>query len=145
MLRILWLFPLVFFSLPAMAIYKCESHGKITYSDEPCRSGKILELNDSAGSQVTASDLSGARQQIAREKAELKRLENQRYQREAAEEKRLKKISQANALKQKKCNALALRTKWTNDDAATASGKSADKARRNAQRAAEKYVMECGK
>lgn len=143
MLKILWLSLLISFTSPALAIYKCESNGKITYSDEACRGGKILELNDPG--KTPASDLSNAQQQIAREKDELKRLENQRHKRDAKEEKEQQKIGRINAARQKKCASLALRSKWSSEDAAAASGRSADKTRRNARRATERYAAECGK
>jgi hypothetical protein len=49
------------------------------------------------------------------------------------------------ASKKKRCKTLALNRQWAEQDAAAATGKSVDKARRNAVRKAEKYEIECGK
>lgn len=46
MSRTLLLCLLVSVSAPAMAVYKCESRGKTTYSDTPCVEGKSQELSN---------------------------------------------------------------------------------------------------
>lgn len=131
---------------PAFAVYKCESNGKTTYTDEPCRHGKLIELDTPlTGLEPLPQDMAHARQEAARQKNELIRIENERQRREASEEKEYQKLARANAAKRKKCAALALQTKWAEEDAAAAIGKSVDKVRRNARRKAEKFEMECGK
>ncbi len=131
---------------PALAVYKCESNGKITYGDEPCRLGKLIELDtSSAGIEPLPQDTARAKKEAARQKKELARIENERQQREELEEKEQQKLARAKAATRKKCSALALQTKWAQEDAVAASGKSADKVRRNARRKAEKFEMECGK
>jgi hypothetical protein len=143
--KILMLSFLASLSAPASAIYKCESNGQITYSDEPCSNGKSVKLTEPSGNAPLPADKAKARQQATREKNELKRLENQRQQLEAQEDKERQKLARADAIKRKKCENLALQQKWAEEDAAAASGKSADKARRIARRKAEKFQMECGK
>jgi hypothetical protein len=146
MIKMLWLPLLIAFSSPALAVYKCESNGEITYSDKACPGGKILELDAPLRSTAPASDPSNnQQQQVTREKDQLKRLENLRHKREAQEQKEQLKVNKLNAAKQRKCAALALRSKWSSEDATAANGKSTDKARRNAMRSAEKYAVECGK
>ncbi len=145
MSKILLLSLLVSISSPALAIYKCESNGKVTYSDEPCRGGKVIELREPAGKTPLPPDAADARRQIAREKSEVKRLENERHKREAAEDKQQQKIARVYAARQKKCSLQALRKKWSEEDAATATGNSAEKAKRIARRKAEQYEKECGK
>jgi hypothetical protein len=127
---------------PAHAIYKCESNGRTTYSDETCAS-KAVKLEVHSGS--APADAEHARRTAAREKAELRRIEGEREKREAREEKERQKLARAETVKRKKCAALALQKKWGEEDAAAASGKSAERAKRNAQRKAEKFEMECGK
>ncbi|MDB5764203.1 MAG: hypothetical protein JWQ21_3198 [Herminiimonas sp.] len=150
MFKILLLSLLISFSAPALAIYKCESNGKITYSDEPCRGGKVLDVDPASGKTAAsdaadAADAADAGKQITREKSEVKRLENERHKREAKDEQAQQKAARISAAKHKKCVSLAMRKKWGEEDAAAASGKSAEKAKRNARRKAEKYETECGK
>jgi hypothetical protein len=145
MSRILLLSLLVSISAPALAIYKCESNGKVTYSDEACRGGKVIELPEPTGKTLLSSDAASARRQVAHEKSEVKRLENERHKREAAEDKQQQRVARLHAVKQKKCASLAMRQKWSEEDAAAAIGKSAGKAKRRARRKAEQYENECGK
>lgn len=132
-------------SAPAMAINKCVSDGKVTYSDEPCRNGKAIKFEASPGNDPLSADTANARQQAMREKNELKRLEGDRRQREAKEDKERQQLARADAAKKKKCAELALQQKWAEEDAKGVSGKSADKFKRNAGRKAEKFQMECGR
>jgi hypothetical protein len=136
---------LVSLSTPALAIYKCESDGKISYSDSPCVNGKSVRFEEPPHSAPLPPDAANARQQATRDKNELKRLENERERQEAQEDKERRKLVQADAAKRKKCSELALQQKWAEEDASAASGKSAEKAKRNARRKAEKLQMECGK
>ncbi len=131
------LFSLFFsFCAPALAVYKCESDGKVGYSETPCPDGQLLDLNTS----VRDADAAQAKQQITADKKKLANMENTRHKREAIEE----RAARVQAAKYKKCAALAQRKKWALEDAASASGKSSAKARRNAQRLSEKYELECG-
>lgn len=145
MFRLFLLALLVSFSAPALAIYKCESNGKITYSDEPCRGGKVLDLQEPVTGKIPAADAAHARQEIAREKKEVQRLEKERHKSEGQDEKLQHKIAAVQFSKQKKCTSLDMRKKWSEEDAATAHGKSVEKAKRRARRQAEKYEIECGK
>lgn len=128
-------------SAPALAAYKCESGGKISYGDEPCRSGTTVALPEPPG----GDDAAQAKMRAAREKREAERLENARHKREAAEEKLRTRIAKADAARRKKCQSLAMSRKWSEEDAAAATGKSAEKAKRKARRKAEQYEAECGK
>jgi hypothetical protein len=142
MLRIVLLSLLVLICAPALAVYKCESGGTITYSDEPCRGGKVLELDNPASGKTPASS---AEHQAALDKREARRLEKERHQREAIESKEQQRVAYVNATMQKRCASLALQKKWSEEDAAATTGRSADRAMRKAQRSAEKYEAECGK
>jgi Domain of unknown function (DUF4124) len=123
----------------AFAVIKCESNGKITYSDEPCRNGRQLDI-----SSAPAPDADADARRAAREKHELQRLEGQRRRQEAKDDKERARAAKANATKQKKCVTLALHKRWADEDAASATGKAADKVKRKAHRAGEKFESECG-
>lgn len=136
----LLLFVLLSFSAPALAIYKCEFDGKVVYSDAPCHEGRMKEL------VITPplSDPDAAQRQLAQDKKEAQRLEDRRKKHEAIEDRNRQRAAKAHEARKKKCATLALRTKWADEDAAKAAGKTVEKAKRNAQRAAEKYQLECG-
>lgn len=144
MRRILLTTLLLSFSLPVLAVYKCEIGDKVTYSDTPCINGKSHDLGGQAN-KSNASDVAKANEQNAQEKSKLKQLETARHKREAEEEKQQQKLAQAAASKKKKCTSLELKKKWSAEDAANASGKKRESAKRKARRMAEKYEMECGK
>lgn len=128
-------------SLPAFAAYKCESNGKVTYSDTPCLGGKQSELAGNAA--VSEQEAAHARQEAKREKAELKQLEKDRHKQEAVEEKQAKFAARDAARKNNKCALLAQRVKWSEEDASHAAGKFAEKAKRKARRTAESYELQC--
>lgn len=131
-------------SLPALAVYKCEVDGKVTYSDAHCTSGKSVDLGEQAPTS-TAADIAKANEQNAQEKSKLKQLETARHRREAKEEKQQRKIANATAIKRKKCASLELKRKWSHEEMANASGKKRERAQRNARHTEEKYLLECGK
>jgi hypothetical protein len=143
MLRTLLLILLLASSAPALAIYKCESNGKVTYSDSSCPGGKIMELPDTASERISPADAAKAKQQTAREKADAAHLAKERHQREASEQRQQQQAFKAAAARKKNCTTLAQRKKWAEEDAAGASAKSTEKARRNARRIAEKYEAQC--
>lgn len=127
-------------SLPisAFAIYKCEANGTVTYSDAPCAGGKQLDIND-----TSPSDAADARRRAAQEKQELGRLESERHKQELQDEKERKKSARSRAALERKCASLERRRKWADEDAASAVGKSVEKARRKARRAEELFDAEC--
>jgi hypothetical protein len=134
---------LAWFAAPAFAAYKCETYGKVSYSDKPCPGGKLVNA-DIAPAGLSNDNVQRAAQQAAHDKRELQRLEKERHKREAAEEKEQRKVANAQEKKRKKCASLAMRKKWAEQDAAAAGGKSAEKSKRKAARKAEQYAAECG-
>lgn len=140
MLRTFLLCLLLSLSLPAMAVYRCEAGGKITYSDQPCPGAKLVEVN----TKVTPNESARAAAIASQEKAKLKRLENERHKREAMDEKERKQLARAAAAKQNRCRAIAQRKVWADEDAAAAAGKAHDKAKRRVRRITEQYEAECG-
>ncbi|MES2538427.1 MAG: DUF4124 domain-containing protein [Pseudomonadota bacterium] len=139
MQRLLLLSLLIAFSPPALAVYKCEADGKVGYGDTPCPGGKTLDLRETVSSTPAAA----AKQPVSRDKAELKRIDNERRRHEAREEQERKTAARILYARQKKCSSLALRTKAAGDHAALAAGKSADKSRLKARRAARAFDAEC--
>jgi hypothetical protein len=135
---------LVFCSASSFAIYKCEERGKVIYSDEPCSSGKV-KLVETTNSHLSEPALNEAKARSKREKETLQQLEKERHKDEVIEEKARQKRMRANDALRKKCEALALKQKWSEEDAAAARGKSAEKLKRNAVRQQEQYTAECGK
>jgi hypothetical protein len=123
---------------PAFAIYKCEANGAITYSDAPCPGGKQLDIPG-----AEQPDAANAKQRAMRDKQALARLENERRKQELQDEKDRKKSARARAALEHKCATLDRRRKWAVEDAASATGKSADKAKRKARRAEELFEAEC--
>jgi hypothetical protein len=141
MLKILLISVLLSISVPALAAYKCESGGKVTYSDTPCEGGKMVSAGDSPSSSETAK----ASRQAEQDKLKLKRIENGRHKQEVQEERERQQAARANAVKRSKCAALERRAKWSNEDAARATGKNANKAKLKARRTSEHYEAECSK
>ncbi|HEY8101858.1 MAG TPA: DUF4124 domain-containing protein [Burkholderiaceae bacterium] len=144
MRRLLFASLLLSFSFPALAVYKCEAGDKITYSDAPCATGKSVDLGNKTSTSA-ASDIAKAKEQNTQEKKQLKELETARHKREAAEDKQQEKLMKTAAGKKKKCASLELKKKWSNEDAANASVKKQESAKRKVHRAEEKYELECGK
>ena len=123
---------------PAFAIYKCVANGAVTYSDAPCPGGKPLDIGESP-----PHDAADAQRRAASEKQTLARIESERRKQEAKEETARRKSARAHASLERKCAALERRRKWAAEDAASATGKSVEKAKRKARRAAELFEAEC--
>ncbi|MGV8898758.1 MAG: hypothetical protein ACOH2B_05885 [Burkholderiaceae bacterium] len=141
--RLLLLALLYAVSVPAAAIYKCQTGTKITYSDIECvnETETIIKTTDTF-SQQGAGDSS---QRLATDKAELHRLRNERKREEALDDRSHAKYIRAATSKRKQCELLEQRQQWAEEDAANASKKSITTAQRKARRAAETYILACGK
>lgn len=144
MMSLLLTFTLLLASLPAYAIYKCESGGKTSYSDLPCadtagnsKSGRIII-------PPAPTDTRAAQEKLMQDKRRLQTLETQRNKEAAAAEKERQKIAKEQEGKKKRCAALEQRTRWAQEDAARATVKRMAREQRKAQRAAEKQQLECG-
>lgn len=131
-------------SMPALAIYKCESHGHVTYTDVPC-GAKQSRLPPAPA----PADAAGARRQAAIERQQLAVMEKDQEKARAARERqqqRREKEKSAQAQK-KKCALRALEKKWSAEDAASAARTVSDKGeglKRQARRKAERFEAECG-
>ncbi len=138
--RVFFVCTLLAVAAPASAVFKCDSAGKVSYSDLPCDGGKALDLNT-----APATNGGDTPRQAAQEKSKLKALERERHRRESAEARELKKASKESAARQKKCAAYARRQKWAHEDAARATGLANERAKRKEQRITEAYEAECGR
>ena len=127
---------------PAAAINKCRIDGVTSYSDRPCPDGTGRPL--ALPGNGAAADAKQARDRARRDREALARLEaaNERDAREA--QKARQQQARVAASRNRTCTALARQRQWREEDAARATLKSAEKAKRLARRAAEKYSAQCG-
>lgn len=138
------LFALLALPLPALAIYKCETGGTISYSDRPCSGSETTHRSERIATPPVPSDTSLAQENLMREKRILQAMETQRRKEEASAAKERQKIYKEQERKRKRCATLEQRTRWAREDAARASVKRMAREQRKAQRAAEKQQLECG-
>jgi hypothetical protein len=147
MLRILLLALLIASPAHAIAIYKCESNGKILYTDAHCAGGKLPDLRERVRNNPPLSVMA-VKAEIARAKQEANRLREQRLVQEAMEQAQQQRLALDDYIFTKKCVALALRKRWADEEAQLASGfagyqDTEYKARRIAHAVNEKYELEC--
>jgi hypothetical protein len=129
---------LLAFSGPVLAVYKCETGGKITYGDQPCASAVVLNVPG-------APDAQDAKRRAALETTDAQRLERERHKREAAAEREQRRGASAGAAHRKKCENFARRQKRANEDVASSAGVASDKAKLKARRINEDYEAACGR
>ena len=128
----------LFSVVPAHAVYKCASPGSsIIYSDQPCN-GEELKLERQQPAPESENE-----KRMAKEQAELTRLQNLRELRERQDQQYRQMTLRGQAARQKKCRALELQKKWKDEDVNLTLPPAQTKARRAARRAQEKYQMEC--
>ena len=131
-------------SMPAMAVYKCESQGHVTYTDIPCGTTQTT-----LPSPPLAADAATARQQAASEQKQLAAIEKSRTAERAASEReqRRHKPDKTELAHKKKCTLLGLEQKWSAEDAASESRTVSVRTqglKKAARRKAERYEAECG-
>ena len=132
---------LLLISLSAQAVYKCAStESGITYSDIPCNASA-----EKLTPTTTQSETPSLKDQQAREKAELNRLQNLRELRERQDTQIQHMQQRSLEAKRKRCQALALDKKWKQEDA---SGlhltlQQQAQAQKKLRRATEKYQASC--
>ncbi len=106
----LLLLALLALPLPALAIYKCESGGKTSYSDQPCVGTEIIHRSERIIIPPAPSDTYVARENLIREKRILQAIETQRRKEEANAEKERRKFYKEQERKTKRCAMLEQRT-----------------------------------
>ena len=131
-------------SMPAMAVYKCESQGHVTYTDIPCGAAQTA-----LPAVPLPADAAAAKQQAASEKRQLAAIEKSRQTERIASEReqRRRKQDKTETAHKKKCTLLELEKKWSAEDATAASRTISEKSqglKKAARRKAERHEAECG-
>jgi hypothetical protein len=132
---------LLLVNFSAHAVYKCAStESGITYSDIPCNASA-----EKLKQPITQSEKPSVKDQHAREKAELNRLQNLRELRERQDTQILHMQQRSLQAKRKRCQALALDKKWKQEDTSTVNLtlKQQEQAQKKLRRATEKYQTSC--
>lgn len=127
-------------SAPAYAVYKCQTDGRVTYSDQPCANAIVIDTIVPSAAEV--KEASGS---VTQEKKAAKRLEMERHKREAAEERERRSTAGAGAAQRKKCANFARRQKRANEDVASSTGAANEKAKLKARRINDDYEAACGR
>ncbi|WP_344762101.1 hypothetical protein [Actimicrobium antarcticum] len=125
------------------AAFRCDSNGSVTYTDTACPGGKPLPESDLRQPATMQSDLRAAQQRADADKRQLGALAASRSKTERAEQKQRNHARTIASNHRKKCDALALQSKWAREDAAAATNRSAEKTRRKSQRLEQKYALDC--
>ena len=119
-------------------IYKCVDGGRVSYNDRPCGAAAI-EL---AAPQASGPALD-ALQRLARERAMLQKIEDERAVREEKEARENARAGRAALVERRRCDKLRLQRKWADEDAARAGRDEVARARTKARRQAEALAVEC--
>lgn len=130
----------------AASAYQCQQHGQTVFQDSPCPNGKALD----AAPGVADGNRHEASARAAREKAQLAKIEAAKARTEALEARQAQSAAR-NAQRQqlakerraRQCQRAQQQQKWAEQDAAGASAKHLEKARRKALRAQEKAQLLC--
>lgn len=123
----------------AHAVYKCMRNGEIIYTDKACDGGQ-LSLPDSP---TPESYRNNQNESLAKERAEISRLQKFREQRERQDQQIRDLSARGAAAREHKCKTLALQVRWREEDLRDAPLHTQHKARTRVRRASEKYAMEC--
>lgn len=127
-------------ALAASAVHRCESGGKLSYSDQPCPGATAMTI-DAAPPAERNIRTSDANQQ--RQAAELARLQQLREMRERQDQRIRDLAARGAAAREKKCQALAMQRRWREEDLSDASLKQEANARKRLRRTEERYRDEC--
>jgi len=130
---------LLFTSYSAHAVYKCMRNGEIIYTDKACDGGQLSLPN----SPTSESQRSNQNESLAKDRAEISRLQKFREQRERQEQQIRDLSARGAAARERKCKSLALQLRWREEDFREAPLHKQDKERVRVRRASEKYAMEC--
>ena len=130
---------LLFTSYNAHAVYKCMRNGEIIYTDKACDGGQLSLPN----SPTSESQRNNQNESLAKDRAEISRLQKFREQRERQEQQIRDLSARGAAARERKCKSLALQLRWREEDLREAPLHKQDKERIRVRRASEKYAMEC--
>jgi len=126
-------------SYSAHAVYKCIRHGEVIYTDKPCDGGQL----SLPASPTSESHRTNQNESLAKEQAEISRLQKFREQRERQDQQIRDLSARGAAAREHKCKTLALQVRWREEDLRDAPLHTQHKARTRVRRASEKYAMEC--
>ena len=126
-------------SYTAHAVYKCMRNGEIIYTDKACDGGQLSLPN----SPTSESQRNNQNESLAKDRAEISRLQKFREQRERQEQQIRDLSARGAAARERKCKSLALQLRWREEDLRGAPLHKQDKERVRVRRASEKYAMEC--
>ncbi len=124
----------------AQAVHRCETDGKISYSDRPCPGARPLVVDSTAPVAAGATALDANQQ---RQSAELARLQQLRELRERQDQRIRDLAARGAAAKEKKCRTLALQMRWREEDLRDATLTQEMNARKRLRRTEERYREEC--
>lgn len=122
--------------MSAYAVYRCESQGKVSYSDLPCN-GRALELSSQPAAPSRDDDA------MKHERSEVSRLQKLREQRERQDQQIRDLAARGAAARERKCRSLVLQVKWRQEDVRESTLDKAQKAKVRLRRAEEKFDSEC--
>jgi hypothetical protein len=126
-------------ALPVQAqTYKCTDGDRTAYSEAPCGRGQqtVLPKPDAPATKPEAAPLQRLQDESAR-------LQRERQTREAREDREDAARARQAAKRRDRCAKLELDRKWAEDDMRRASHHTADAARLQARRAAERHAAAC--
>ncbi len=135
---------LLMLARPSFAVYRCDTDGKISYSDRPCADAATVHIDEPPLSRNTRNadpQLEQARQ--ARQAAELARLQHLRELRERQDQRIRDLAARGAAARDKKCRTLALQLRWREEDLRDAPLARQAHARKQLRRTEERYRDEC--
>ena len=114
-------------------------NGEIIYTDKACDGGQLSLPN----SPTSESQRNNQNESLAKDRAEISRLQKFREQRERQEQQIRDLSARGAAARERKCKSLALQLRWREEDFREAPLHKQDKERTRVRRASEKYAMEC--
>lgn len=127
-------------SASAQSIYKCSSAGKVTYSEQPCSSGKQATIEVPAPPPPDPE----LKERLARQKALAESLDKERRDSAAQAAKAARPASAARANpRQQRCDKLRLQLKWAEEDLRKTAGPATEPLRLKVERQAEAMAVEC--
>jgi len=141
--RLLPLLALSLCLLPAAAsaqsLYKCRIDGVLTYSGAPCPGAASTPI-EVPPAVPRAPD---ADSELARQKAQAARLQEQRQKKEAAQSRLDQARGRLAESQRQRCAKLRLQKKWADEGVAAASDRNRGQAAAKARRAQEALLLAC--
>lgn len=127
--------------------WRCEDHGKISYSDTPCPgaspTGKSLFSHDLRLPSTVQAESSAENRRNLERQSKLKKLVAARQRSERTVARHNHEVAVAVQRHYRKCTSLGLRKRWLDEDAAVASIRTGRKLRTKAHHLTERLALEC--